>query len=47
LPSCEKTAGRDPAVATTLTARLKNYDDALLAFRTALKPDSSKTASQE
>jgi len=47
LPSCEKTAGRDPAVATTLTARLKNYDDALLAFRTALKPDSSKTASQQ
>ena len=47
LPSCEMTAGRDPAVATTLTARLKNYDDALLAFRTALKPDSSKTASQQ
>jgi len=47
LPNCEKTAGRDPAVATTLTARLKNYDDALLAFRTALKPDSSKTASQQ
>jgi len=47
LPNCEKTAGRDPAVDTTLTARLKNYDDALLAFRTALKPDSSKTASQQ
>jgi len=47
LPNCEKTAGRDPAVATALTARLKNYDDALLAFRTALKPDSSKTASQQ
>jgi len=48
LPTCEKTAGRDPnAVATTLTGRLKNYDDALLAFRTALKPDSTKTASQQ
>ena len=47
LPSCEKTAGRDPAVATTLTTRLKNYDDALLAFRTALKPDSAKAASQQ
>ena len=43
---CEKTAGRDPTVATTLTGRLKTYDDALLAFRTALKPDSTKTASQ-
>src|SRR6266513_3319507 len=32
---CEKTAGRDPTVATTLTGRLKTYDDALLAFRTA------------
>lgn len=47
LPSCEKTAGRDPTVATTLTTRLKNYDDALLAFRTALKPDSTKTVSQQ
>src|SRR5437016_3962549 len=48
LPVCEKTAGRDPAtVATTLTSRLKNYDDALLAFRNALKPDSTKTASQQ
>src|SRR5213083_2298213 len=47
LPTCEKTAGRDPVVATTLTTRLKNYDDALLAFRTALKPDSTKTASQQ
>ena len=44
---CEKTAGRDPTVATTLTGRLKTYDDALLAFRTALKPDSTKTASQQ
>lgn len=45
---CEKTAGRDPStVATSLTTRLKNYDDALLAFRTALKPDSTKTASQQ
>ena len=48
LPTCEKTAGRDPnTVATTLTGRLKNYDDALLAFRTALKPDSTKTVSQQ
>ena len=47
LPICEKTAGRDPnTVATTLTNKLKNYDDALLAFRTALKPDSTKTISQ-
>jgi hypothetical protein len=45
---CEKTAGKDPnTVATTLTSRLKNYDDALLIFRTALKPDSTKTASQQ
>ncbi len=45
---CEKTAGRDPStVATSLTTRLKNYDDALLAFRTALKPDSTKAASQQ
>lgn len=42
LPTCEKTSGRDPTVATTLTTRLKNYDDALLAFRGALKPDSTK-----
>ena len=48
LTSCEKTAGRDPTtVATTLTTRLKNYDDALLAFRTALKPDSTKAISQQ
>src|SRR5882757_1066502 len=47
LTVCELTAGRDPTVATTLTSRLKNYDDALLAFRTALKPDSTKTASQQ
>jgi len=45
---CEKTAGKDPnTVATTLTGRLKTYDDALLAFRIALKPDSTKTASQQ
>src|SRR6267142_1260886 len=45
---CEKTAGKDPnTVATTLTGRLKTYDDALLAFRIALKPDSAKTASQQ
>jgi hypothetical protein len=52
LPTCEKTAGRDPGtVATTLTTRLKNYDDALLAFRNAqaafYKPDSTKTVSQQ
>jgi hypothetical protein len=48
LPTCEKTAGHDPsAVATNLTTRLKNYDDALLAFRTALKPDSTKAISQQ
>lgn len=48
LPICEKTAGRDPAnVATALTGKLKNYDDALLAFRTALKPDSTKAISQQ
>src|SRR6266508_3154763 len=48
LTGCEKTAGRDPAtVAGTLTTRLKNYDDALLAFRTALRPDSTKAASQQ
>lgn len=51
LPACEKTAGRDPTVATTLTNRLKSYDDALLAFRNAQaalnKPDSSKAVSQQ
>ncbi len=48
LPVCEKTAGKDAnAVATNLTTRLKNYDDALLAFRTALKPDSTKTVTQQ
>jgi hypothetical protein len=48
LPICEKTAGGDPsAVATSLATRLKNYDDALLAFRTALKPDSTKAVSQQ
>ena len=49
LPICEKTAGGDPGtVATNLTNRLKSYDDALLAFRTALtKPDSTKAVSQQ
>jgi hypothetical protein len=48
LPTCEKTAGSDPnAVATALTGKLKNYDDALLAFRTGLKPDSTKSISQD
>jgi hypothetical protein len=50
LPICERTAGRDPTVATTLTTRLKNYDDALLAFRTTQaalnKPDSAKLQDQ-
>lgn len=50
--TCEKTAGRDPTtVATTLTTRLKSYDDAVLAFRNAqaayYKPDSTKTVSQQ
>lgn len=44
LPNCEKTAGRDPAVATELTKRLQAYDDALLIFRNAQRPDSTKTA---
>ncbi|HKC42167.1 MAG TPA: hypothetical protein VKC15_21670 [Gemmatimonadales bacterium] len=48
LKVCEKTAGQDPnGVATTLTSRLKGYDDALLVFRTALKPDSTKAISQQ
>jgi hypothetical protein len=52
LPGCEQTAGRDPATVTTaLTTRLKSYDDALLAFRTAQaalnKPDSTKAVSQQ
>ena len=47
LPICEKTVARDPTVVNTLTTRLKTYDDALLAFRTALKPDSTKTVSQQ
>lgn len=50
LPTCEKTAGRDPTVATALTTKLKNYDDALLAFKTSqaalYKPDSAKTQPQ-
>jgi len=48
LTPCEKTAGRDPtAAATPLTGRLTTYDDALLAFRTALKPDSTKAIGQQ
>ena len=49
LPGCEKSAGSDPAtVTTTLTSRLKAYDDALLAFRAGVtKPDSTKTVSQQ
>jgi hypothetical protein len=51
MEACEKTAARDPTVTTTLTTRLKAYDDALLAFRTAqaalYKPDSTKTVSQQ
>ena len=46
LPICERTAGRDPAVATALTTKLKSYDDALLAFKTSqaafYRPDSAK-----
>ncbi|SRR5712691_800636 len=51
LPTCEKTAGHDPAtVATDLTKRLSAYDDALLAFRNgqaANRSDSSKTVSPQ
>jgi hypothetical protein len=51
LPMCEKTAGKDPTVPTSLTTRLKTYDDALLAFKTAqaalYKVDSTKTVSQQ
>lgn len=47
LPVCEKTVARDPTVVNTLTTRLKNYDDALLAFRNALKPDSTRAVSQQ
>jgi hypothetical protein len=47
LPICEKTVARDPTVVNTLTTRLKTYDDALTAFRNALKPDSTKTVSQQ
>lgn len=52
LPDCEKTAGRDPTTVTNnLTTRLKSYDEALLAFRTAqaalTKADSTKTVSQQ
>jgi hypothetical protein len=51
MTTCEKTAARDPTVTTTLTTRLKSYDDALLAFRSAqaalYKPDSTKTVSQQ
>ena len=48
LKLCEKTAGQDPnGVATALTSKLKGYDDAVLVFRTALKPDSTKAISQQ
>jgi hypothetical protein len=47
LPTCEQTAGRDPTVATSLTNKLKTYEDALLAFRNALKPDSTREVSQQ
>ncbi|HEV2672760.1 MAG TPA: hypothetical protein VGU74_16830 [Gemmatimonadales bacterium] len=52
LPTCEKSAGKDPTtVATDLTKKLAAYDDALLAFKTAQaslnKPDSTKTVSQQ
>lgn len=52
LPECAKTARREPtAVASNIAKRLKAYEDALLALRTALtaqnKPDSTKTVSQQ
>ena len=49
LPVCERTAGTDPETVTaTLTGRLKQYDDALVAFRAAQsKPDSTKAVSQQ
>ena len=52
LPTCEQTAGRQPAiVATELTKRLQAYDEALLAYRNGLaaqnKSDSTKTVSQQ
>ncbi|MGH7521672.1 MAG: hypothetical protein ACREMI_10365 [Gemmatimonadales bacterium] len=47
LPICEKTVARDPTVVNTLTTRLQKYDDALTAFRNALKPDSTKAVSQQ
>jgi hypothetical protein len=50
LPICERTAGRDPSVATALTTKLKSYDDALLAFKTSqaalYRPDSAKAQPQ-
>jgi len=49
LPTCSTTAGRQPAsVAADLLNRMKAYEAALAAFRTALappKPDSIKTPS--
>lgn len=52
LPDCAKTARREPTtVASNIAKRLKAYDDALLAFRTALaaqtKPDSANTVSHQ
>jgi len=50
LPTCETTAGKKPAsVAADLFNRMKAYEVALAAFRTALappKPDSIKTPNQ-
>jgi len=49
LPTCSTTAGRQPAsVATDLLNRMRAYETALAAFRTALtppRPDSMKTPS--
>lgn len=50
LPTCETKAGKQPAsVATDLLNRMRAYETALAAFRTALAPpkaDSIKTPSQ-
>ncbi|HMJ58129.1 MAG TPA: hypothetical protein VK467_03275, partial [Gemmatimonadales bacterium] len=49
LPTCETTAGKKPAsVAADLLNRMRAYETALAAFRTALAPlraDSIKTPS--
>ncbi|HWC74561.1 MAG TPA: hypothetical protein VG454_11555 [Gemmatimonadales bacterium] len=52
LPTCAKSAGKDPGTVTAdLTKKLSAYDDALLAFKNAQaalnKADSSKAVSQQ